>query len=41
MSLLEQFKPFKPNIKIQILICYPQTFPVEVVGRIFLFKVVL
>ena len=24
-----------PNIKIQILICYPYTFSIEVVGRIF------
>ena len=23
-----------PNIKIQILICYPYTFSIEVVGRI-------
>ena len=28
------FNPFNPNIKIQILICYPYKFSVEVVGRI-------
>ena len=27
--------PVNPNIKIQILICYPSTFSIEVVGRIF------
>ena len=26
--------PLNPNIKIQILICYPYTFSIEVVGRI-------
>ena len=26
--------PVNPNIKIQILICYPYTFLIEVVGRI-------
>ena len=26
--------PLNPNIKIQILICYPYTFLIEVVGRI-------
>ena len=26
--------PLDPNIKIQILICYPYTFSIEVVGRI-------
>ena len=26
--------PLNPNIKIQILICYPFTFSIEVVGRI-------
>ena len=26
--------PLHPNIKIQILICYPYTFSIEVVGRI-------
>ena len=26
--------PLNPNIKIQILICYPYTFSMEVVGRI-------
>lgn len=25
--------PSNPNIKIQILFCFPYTFPVEVVGR--------
>ena len=29
-----QFNPLNPNIKIQILICYPYTFSIEVVGRI-------
>ena len=28
------FKPLNPNIKIQILICYPYAFSIEVVGRI-------
>ena len=28
--------PLNPNIKIQILICYPYTFSIEVVGRILL-----
>ena len=28
------FNPSNPNIKIQILICYPYTFSIEVVGRI-------
>ena len=28
------FNPLNPNIKIQILICYPYTFSIEVVGRI-------
>ena len=27
-------QPLNPNIKIQILICYPYTFSIEVVGRI-------
>ena len=27
------FTPLNPNIKIQILDCDPNTFPVEVVGR--------
>ena len=26
--------PLNPNIKIQILICYPYKFSIEVVGRI-------
>ena len=26
--------PLNPNIKIQILICYPYTFSIEEVGRI-------
>ena len=26
--------PLNPNIKIQILICYPHTFLIEVVGRV-------
>ena len=26
--------PLNPNIKIQIIICYPYTFSIEVVGRI-------
>ena len=26
--------PLNPNIKIQILICYPYMFSIEVVGRI-------
>ena len=26
--------PLNPNIKIQILICYPYAFSIEVVGRI-------
>ena len=30
----ETFNPLNPNIKIQILICYPYTFSLEVVGRI-------
>ena len=41
LSLLSQsglgrllFNPLNPNIKIQILICYPYTFSIEVVGRI-------
>ena len=29
-----RFNPLNPNIKIQILICYPYTFSIEVVGRI-------
>ena len=29
------FNPLNPNIKIQILICYPYTFSIEVVGRIY------
>ena len=28
------FNPLNPNIKIQILICYPYTFSIEEVGRI-------
>ena len=28
------FNPLNPNIKIEILICYLDTFSVEVVGRI-------
>ena len=28
------FNPVNPNIKIQILICYPYTFLIEIVGRI-------
>ena len=28
------FNPLNPNIKIQILVCYPYTFSIEVVGRI-------
>ena len=28
--------PLNPNIKIQILICYPYTFSIEVVGGIFM-----
>ena len=28
------FNPLNPNIKILILICYPYSFPIEVVGRI-------
>ena len=28
------FNSLKPTIKIQILICYPYTFSIEVVGRI-------
>ena len=28
--------PLNPNIKIQILICYPYMFSIEVVGRILL-----
>ena len=27
------FCPLNPNIKIRILICYPHSFPTEVVGR--------
>ena len=41
LSLLSQsglrrllFNPLNPNITIQILICYPNTFSIEVVGRI-------
>ena len=41
LSLLSQsglgrllFNALNPNITIQILICYPYTFSVEVVGRI-------
>ena len=41
LSLLSQsglrrllFNPLNPSIKIQILICYPYTFSIEVVGRI-------
>ena len=30
----EDFNPLNPDIKIQILICYPYTFLIEVVGRI-------
>ena len=29
-----RFNPLNPNIKIQILICYPYTFSIEEVGRI-------
>ena len=29
-----KLNPLNPNIKIQILICYPYTFSIEVVGRI-------
>ena len=29
------FNPLNPNFKMQILICYPYTFSIEVVGRIF------
>ena len=29
-----EFNPLNPNIKIQILICYPYAFSIEVVGRI-------
>ena len=28
------FNPLNPNIKIQILFCYPYAFSIEVVGRI-------
>ena len=31
---LQCFNPLNPNIKIQILVCYPYTFSIEVVGRI-------
>ena len=31
---LPLFNPLNPNIKIQILICYPYKFPIETVGRI-------
>ena len=31
---LETFSALNPNIKIQILICYPYTFSIEVVRRI-------
>ena len=31
---LPTVNPSNPNIKIQILICYPYTFSIEVVGRI-------
>ena len=30
----ENFNPLNPNVKIQILICYSYTFPIEEVGRI-------
>ena len=30
----KSFNPLNPNVKIQILICYPYTFPIEVVGII-------
>ena len=33
-SLLLCFNPLKPNVKIQILICYPYSFPTEVMWRI-------
>ena len=33
-SLLLCFNPLNPNIKIQILICYPYSFPTEVMWRI-------
>ena len=33
-SLLLSFNPLKPNVKIQILICYPYSFPTEVMWRI-------
>ena len=31
---LRQLNPLNPNIKFQILICYPYTFSIEVEGRI-------
>ena len=31
---LVKLNPLNPNIKIQILICYPYAFSIEVVGRI-------
>ena len=33
-ELMTWLNPLNPNIKIQILICYPYTFSIEVVGRI-------
>ena len=30
----KNFNPLNPNVKIQILICYPYTFPIAEVGRI-------
>ena len=34
ISSESKVNPLNPNIKIQILICYPYTFSIEVVGGI-------
>ena len=36
--LILLFNPLNPNIKIQILICHPYAFSIEVVGRIYMEK---